>query len=166
MKTCKHPTCHDTCRRPVKPKKIYQLKRTPIKTKLPAGKDVSLPLKELLQMAQMIFNKWIRKRDQNKPCISAGSEFESGTNSAHVVIQAGHYYSAGVFSGVRFDEMNVNGQSKTDNCMKEGAQEAYREGLIKRYGLAAVEKLDERAQQTKRYKWSREELQGIIKRYK
>ena len=31
MATCKHPTCGSTCRRALKQKKIYQLKRTPIK---------------------------------------------------------------------------------------------------------------------------------------
>ena len=30
-KTCNHPTCHNECRREKKPKKVYQLKRTPIK---------------------------------------------------------------------------------------------------------------------------------------
>lgn len=31
MKICNHPTCNDSCRRPVKEKKIYTLKRTPLK---------------------------------------------------------------------------------------------------------------------------------------
>ena len=33
MKECKHPTCGEKCRRPVKEKKTYILKRTPIKKK-------------------------------------------------------------------------------------------------------------------------------------
>lgn len=104
----------------------------------------------------MVFNKWIRERDKNKPCISSGSKPE----------QAGHFYPAGSYSGVRFDEVNVNGQSKEDNCYKAGNEEAYRVGLIGRYGIETVKELEEKAKATRLYKWSREELEEIITKYK
>ena len=111
--TCNHPTCHGACRRPKKQKKIYQLKRSPIKAKPKKGGVLSHA--ELLQLAQFTFNKWIRNRDKNKPCISGGDN-DLPHPDMQVKYEAGHYYPAGVFSGVRFDEINVNGQSKGDNC--------------------------------------------------
>lgn len=158
MRECKHPTCGDTCRREKKPKKIYYLKRSPIKKKVPANKKgyESLPHGQLLQLAQMVFNKWIRRRDLKKLCISFGKQVED----------AGHYYPAGKYSGVRFDEINVNGQSRLDNQMDEGSLQAYRIGLIQRHGTAVVYALDERARLTMFYKWSRAELVEIIEKYK
>lgn len=41
MKECKHPTCGEHCRRPKKEKKVYVLKRTPIKKKSKKIKPVS-----------------------------------------------------------------------------------------------------------------------------
>jgi hypothetical protein len=157
MATCKHPTCGESCRRPVKPKKRYYLKRTAIKKKKPVlKKDLSvLSVTELMQLAKMVFNKWIRHRDGNKPCISSGGEVE----------EAGHYFPSGTFSGVRFDEVNVNGQSKYDNCFKEGNLPDYRSGLIDRYGLPVLIELEERAANTKFKKWDRSELSDIIKKY-
>ncbi|UAY56237.1 recombination protein NinG [Arachidicoccus terrestris] len=154
MSECKHPTCGEFCRRPKKEKKVYQLKRSPIKKKKPKSKPEDLP--EMLDLAQIIFNKWIRNRDKDKPCISGGGITED----------AGHYFPQGKYSGVRFDEMNVNGQSRYDNRFKEGNLPGYLAGLIERYGRDAVEDLEARAKATKFYKWSRDELQAIINKYK
>lgn len=104
----------------------------------------------------MVFNKWIRERDADKCCISSGGKVE----------QAGHYYPAGSYSGVRFDEVNVNGQSIEDNCFKSGNEKDYRVGLIERYGQAEVDALDERAKTTRLKRWTREELEAIINNYK
>lgn len=157
-KECKHPTCENFCRRPKKEKKHYQLKRTPLKKrsiKISTNNNL-LPLSELLKLAQLVFNKYIRNRDNGCSCISSGNKVE----------QAGHYYAAGSFSGVRFDEINVNGQSVEDNCFKSGNASGYREGLIKKYGLQVVQELDQLAKDSKFKKWSREELEHIIKKYK
>ena len=113
-------------------------------------------MSELLAYAQIVFNKWVRVRDEDKPCISSGGRVE----------QAGHYKPAGSFSGVRFDEINVNGQTVEDNCHKGGNENQYREGLVARYGEAAVIELEERAYKTKFKKWTREELEAIIEKYK
>lgn len=162
MKECKHPTCGETCRRPKPQKKIYQLKRTPIRKQLPKD-GRHLPYNELLKLAEMVFNKWIHKRDSNESCISTG--LKKDDKGRPLQMQAGHYYPAGKYSGVRFDEVNVNAQCKWDNCVKEGAVEDYRAGLIERYGLEAVQQLDARAETTKLYKWGREELGEIILKY-
>ncbi|WP_432422762.1 recombination protein NinG [Terrimonas ginsenosidimutans] len=164
--TCKHPTCGAECRRPAKvkerklitPKKIYRLKQTPLKkrrhTKAKPRKGATLS--ELTLRAQAVFNEWIRRRDEFEACISSGQR--PG--------QAGHFYPAGSFSGVRFDEVNVNGQSVEDNINKSGNEQAYRIGLVARYGTEAVAALDARARETKLKKWTREELIAIIVKYK
>lgn len=155
MKTCKHPTCADSCRRVKPAKKIYQLKRSPIKKKKKSTKGI-FKLTELIAFTQVVFNKWIRERDKEKGCISSKGPSQ----------QAGHYYAAGSYSGVRFDEINVNGQSVEDNCHKAGNPKDYRKGLIERYGIEAVLELDERAKATKLKKWTREELEAIIEKYR
>jgi hypothetical protein len=114
----------------------------------------SIPV--LLRKAQAVFNLFIRLRDKKEKCISCGGKVED----------AGHYLAAGSFSGVRFDELNVNGQCHHEcNCGKYGNPEAYREGLIKKIGLGWVEILERDAQETKSDKWTRPELLGIIEEY-
>lgn len=162
MRECKHPTCGALCRREKKVKKVYFLKCSQIKNKKKVVKRTVnrkagvLPYSELLKLAQMVFNKWIRARDEGRACITGIGLSE----------QAGHYFPAGSFSGVRFNELNVNGQSVESNCFNGGDFEAYGTGLVARYGLAAVMQLRENAYKTKLYKWSREELQCVIEKYK
>jgi hypothetical protein len=138
-------------------KKVHQLKKCPLKKKTVSQKvRPEMPIPELLQLAQMVFNKWIRERDKTLPCISGGGKSE----------EAGHYYSVKQFSGVRFDEINVNGQSIADNRHEHGNAAGYAKGLIDRYGIDAYEELRRRANLTRLKKWSREELEQIIKKYK
>lgn len=159
---CSHPTCFDSpeCRRPIKTKKRYQLKRTPIKRFKPSTGDLSnLTHAELLIVAQNAFNAFIRNRDRNKPCVcGCGGRVE----------QAGHFYPSGSFSGVRFDEINVNGIGKACNYFKStpAIDPEYEAGLIARVGITTVLKLTERAYRTKFYKWEREDLIEIIQKYK
>lgn len=54
MRECKHPTCGDTCRRVKKPKKIYTLKRTPIR-KRSKKKQQSLGERLLTQQKDWLF---------------------------------------------------------------------------------------------------------------
>ncbi|GAG17995.1 unnamed protein product [marine sediment metagenome] len=72
------------------------------------------------------FHKYIRLRDIQLPCISCGS---------WIKLQAGHYYNAGNYASLRFDEKNVNGQCVQCNYFKEGNKQGYRDGLIKKYGI-------------------------------
>jgi hypothetical protein len=58
---------------------------------------------------------------------------------------AGHYISR-VRKGVMFDEMNVHAQCRHCNRFQEGNHFFYRKWLIEKYGEAAVEELEERAQ--------------------
>ena len=106
--------------------------------------------------AVMVFNKWIRTRDQKKGCISCGTG---------PVDHAGHYFSAGHYSSLRFSEMNCNGQCLRCNYFLSGNQVGYRQGLIKRYGEGNVRLLENTANLRGIKKWTIFELELIIKNY-
>lgn len=113
------------------------------------------PLPKLLSKAQTVFNAWIRERDKDKGCISCGAPVE----------HAGHYYSAGHHSGLRFSEKNVNGQCLRCNNFLHGNLINYRKGLVKRYGTDYVHLLENIADIRKAHKWSRVELEAILQEY-
>lgn len=153
MKQCKHPTCGDTCRRDRKPKKTYTLKRSPIK-RAPAKKNGKRTMSRLKKLAGAAFNGYIRERDRHLGCISC---------SAGPVENAGHYYSDGHYSALRYNEVNVNGQCIRCNLHLSGNLIHYRNGLIKKYGEAKVLLLDSASRMSKKH--SRVELETIIKFY-
>lgn len=114
------------------------------------------PLPKLLKRAQEVFNRWIRERDKDLGCISCGGKVE----------QAGHYFSQGHYGSVRYSEINTNGQCIRCNMYLSGNLIKYRQGLVKRYGIEKVEQLELNADLHKAWKWSRIELEEIIKKYK
>ena len=112
---------------------------------------------QLKLKAQKVFNAYIRKRDEGLPCISCGTGQPQ---------HAGHYFSAGHYSKLRFDERNVSGQCIRCNYYLSGNQIGYRQGLIKRIGLEAVEQLEAEASIKGAFKWDRFSLIDIIENYK
>lgn len=121
--------------------------KVPKKTKL-------IPYPSLLKKTEKVFNCYIRKRDEGLKCISCDNPGN----------QAGHYFPVR-YSGVRFNEINVNLQDAYCNCYAYGNQAMYRIGLVNKYGEKAVKELEEEAVRTKFKKWTREELFEIIKKY-
>jgi hypothetical protein len=116
-------------------------------------------LSDLESLAKIQFQKWVRKRDENLPCISCGT---SKTNQW----DGSHYLSAEQYSGVIFNEMNVNKACCYCNRNLYGNPIEYRKGMIKKYGLFAVEGLEELANETRHYKFTKDELIEIAKNYK
>lgn len=90
-------------------------------------------LKEL----QTVFNTWIRLRDAGLPCISCDRPA-----SWQGQWDAGHYRSVGSNPGSRFDPLNVNKQCGPCNVHLSGNLIAYRAGLVKKIGVAEVERLE------------------------
>lgn len=117
-------------------------------------KTRSETLPKLLAKAQAVFNKWIRERDKDKGCISCGA----------AVTEAGHYYSQGHHSALRFNEVNTNGQCTRCNRFLHGNLIHYREGIVKRWGQQKLDLLDSAARNRVK-KWSRVELEAIIREY-
>ena len=114
---------------------------------------------ELLKLAQIAFNAFIRARDADKPCISCGKPPSAQTNQT----DAGHFRSVGSAPHMRFVENNVHGQCKHCNQYLAGNVLAYRKGLIERIGLEAVEALE--ADQTPR-KYTHDELRDLAASYR
>lgn len=113
------------------------------------------PLPKLLAKCQTVFNAYIRARDKDKGCISCGGQVQ----------EAGHYFSQGHHSALRFNEMNTAGQCTRCNCFLHGNLIHYRAGLVKRYGESKVLMLESTARNNVK-KWSRFELEALIKLYK
>lgn len=114
---------------------------------------------QLTKLAQVAFNAFIRARDAGKPCISCDTILSSEPNT----FDAGHYRSVGSAPHMRFVEDNVHGQCKHCNNYLAGNHVAYRQRLVERIGLKAVEHIE--ADQTVR-KYTREGLEEIAKHYR
>lgn len=92
--------------------------------------------------AQAAFNKYIRTRDEGKPCISCGNTPESFYGGG---VDAGHYLARGSQKGTqkRFDTRNCHAQCKRCNRYLAGAVADFRVGLEQRYGKLYVEALEQ-----------------------
>lgn len=109
-----------------------------------------------LQKTQKKFNEFIRLRDKDQPCISCGR---------YKIEHAGHYYPAGKFTSVRFNEDNAHGQCLHCNYFLHGNLIKYRVFLLRRIGEARLNLLDSEATR-KIHKWSNNELIQIYEIYK
>jgi hypothetical protein len=118
-------------------------------------KKAELSLPKLLAKAQTIFNRFIRNRDRDKTCISCET----------APTEAGHYYSQGHHSALRFNEVNTNAQCTRCNRFLHGNLINYRHGLVKRYSKQQLDILDSIGTRNPVKKWSRFEIEQIIKKY-
>lgn len=119
---------------------------------------------QLEKAARLIFQKWIRERDKDLPCISCNkTDAELGPN----MFDSGHFYSAERFSGLIFHEMNVHKQCKQCNGTNmHGNLAEYRKGLVAKFGDAYVNHLDEISNPNREYKYQRSQLIDIANKYK
>jgi hypothetical protein len=129
--------------------KQWKAKKTRLKKEL-------MSLQDWLKLAQMTFNKWIRHRDKGLNCISCDKPPKKAN--------AGHYFSQGGHSNVRFHEDNVHLQCEHCNSYLSGNLLNYRIGIEKRIGGERLIALHEQAHTTK--KWTVQELNEIIETYK
>lgn len=113
---------------------------------------------QLTKKAQTAFNTYIRARDAGKPCISCGTLLSNEPNT----YDAGHYRSVGSAPHMRFVEDNCHGQCKHCNNYLAGNHVEYRQRLIERIGLQAVESI-ERDNTVRKY--SHEGLIELAKHY-
>ena len=117
-------------------------------------------LENLKNSAKQACHAYIRKRDEGKPCISCGAKWNPD-------FQAGHFYKAELYSSLKYDEHNINGQCRVCNLHKDGEFRGYGIGLKMRIGHLAFFKLNQKATKSKQdhFKWDREELKRIRKYY-
>jgi len=115
---------------------------------------------KLTAKAQKIFNAYIRQRDSENgyfTCISCGQIKEVSQ------MDAGHYVPVKGSSALRFDEYNVNGECKACNGFDQFHLIGYKRNLIDKVGERKVIELEQQHRLIK--KWSRTELNEIIKQY-
>lgn len=116
----------------------------------------AVPRSKQIQKTQKAFNAYIRKRDQDKGCISCHT---------YKIEHASHYFAAGKYTALRFHEDNVHGSCLRCNYFMHGNLVNYRKNLIGRIGKDRLELLEGLALRIVK-KWSTLELQEIEKEYK
>lgn len=128
----------------IKEQKEWKVKKSVLKDKLKT-------LGQFEAEAKTSFQKWVRMRDRDMPCISCGVKDTD-------LFDGGHYFKAELFSGLIFDERNCHKQCRKCNRFLNGNELQYRSGLIKRYGIDFVTNLESISDSKRVYKYSREEL--------
>lgn len=87
---------------------------------------------QLAKEAQAAFNKYVRLRDKDLPCISCGRHHQGQYH-------AGHYRSVGSAPHLRFNLWNVHRQCAPCNTHLSGNLINYRMNLIKKIGQEKVD---------------------------
>lgn len=135
------------------------------KKKKAAWKEEKQQLKEKLKTltnleddAKKSFQKWVRERDKNKPCVSCGTRTSD-------IWDGGHFYKAEIYSGLIFDERNCHKQCRKCNRFLGGNENNYRLRLIEKFGEAFVLQLDADAIKLKQYRFERSELKNLKRMY-
>lgn len=109
--------------------------------------------------AREVFQRWVRMRDKDLPCISCG-------NHKATRYDGGHWWKAEIYSGLIFHEDNCHKQcSRPCNKDLNGDQSNYRIGLVKRIGLERVVWLEENKDRLRTYKYTKQELIDIKNHY-
>jgi len=159
-KVCKEPfkpyssltqVCSVKCAVQYSKDKIWKQEKKELVLKLQTTSD-------LKKIAKILFQKWIRLRDKGTNCISC----QANT----VLMDGSHYFSAGSYSHMIFDENNCHASCQQCNRFLHGNLIEYRKGLVKRYGEGFVLDLEKRAETKKEYKYTQFELRNIINHYK
>ena len=91
--------------------------------------------KHLTKKAQVVFNRYIRLRDEEQGCISCGKRNDGK-------MDAGHYKARGSYPSLRFEPLNCHMQCVQCNKFQSGNLANYRLRLIDKVGLAKVEWLE------------------------
>lgn len=116
-----------------------------------------------MREAQQAFNRYIRARDENQPCICCGRTETKVTGLGAHGWDSGHYRSVGSAPHLRFNENNAHRQLVYCNRYGAGRAVDYRLGLIERIGLQAVEELESNNDVMK---WTIDDLKQIKELYK
>lgn len=109
-------------------------------------------LKVYLESTKTICHAYIRLRDRGKNCISCNKPWSKD-------FQAGHLFSGGGHSNVKFNEENINGQCPSCNSSSVFDVEKYIVEFEKRYSPEEFEVLRAQAYEEKR--WTVEELKSL-----
>ena len=148
QKNCFEPNCVTEWINEVK-QKNWKRKKAKLKMDL-------MTVQDYIKLAQQVFNKYIRLRDKDKPCISCQKK--------PLKENAGHFYNANNHWSVRFDERNVHIQCEHCNTYLSGNLIEYRKQLINKIGIEQLTLLELEANKIR--KFTIDELKEIINTYK
>ena len=126
-----------------------------------AEKERLKSTRKLAAEVKEAMHRWVRLRDEGKPCICCGKPMEPQRFGGSV--DAGHYLSVGSAKHLQFDERNIHAQRKSCNRPGGTTRASFRAGMIARIGLEAVEALE--ADQTPR-KYTADQLREMRDRYR
>ena len=134
-------------------------------------KEAILTVSDWTKKAQVEFNRYIRQRDKDLPCISCGRhDAEIKESFRGGKWDAGHFLSRGAFPELRFEPDNCHRQCKSCNggsgrfAKKDRTvSQEYRRRLVDRIGILRVEEV-ERPHPAKRYRV--DDLKEIHQKYK
>lgn len=90
---------------------------------------------EILKELQIIFNKYIRERDKDLPCIACNKPIKMGQ------VHASHYYGVGSYPNLRFNEDNVHSGCSECNTHLSGNLAEYSLNLPFRIGFERFNQL-------------------------
>jgi hypothetical protein len=135
---------------------VSEVKAKQWKKKKAEMKKELMTLSDYQNALQVVFNKWIRKRDEGLACISCGTF--SGKRDA------GHFFSVGNYPSVRFDEENCASQCVHCNQFRGGNIHEYKRWLTLRIGQERIDALEKRAHESRKY--SIPEIKEMIEKYK
>lgn len=121
-------------------------------------KESLLTKSDYLNLAQKVFNTYIRLRDKGKTCISCDRVLKDND------INASHFFSVGAYPNLRFNEDNVHNSCVNCNQYKHGNQKEYDLRLPNRIGIERYQKLLE--ERNKPLKLSIDEIKELIKKYR
>lgn len=138
-----------------------QCKSNHVKGNIAEEKLHELSTKVLFDIAVGVCHEYIRERDKDLPCISCNKKYTQSNP-----MQAGHYYKAELYSGVIFDERNINGECEYCNCLNPDHLVSYAVGMHKRYPSDVIHDLDLKANITRNFKYSGPELIDLIHEYR
>lgn len=134
----------------------------------------SKPLPSLVKKADRVFSEYIRNRDADREVedkdgnsVSAGQCMTCPKVVAVKQAHCGHFIPRGC-KLTRYDERNANLQCSYCNTYRCGEQFKHGVAIDLKFGQGTAEHLVELEKQYKRdgHKWSREELENIIERFK
>ena len=141
--------------------KLRQIKANEAKNQRKRFKTIKndlMTIQDWVKKAQVIFNQFIRLRDENQGCVSCGISL------AGRKFDAGHFYNANNHWALRFDESNVHGQCVRCNRDLHGNLLEYRKNITQRIGPDELDRLDSQSNETR--KFTRDELLEIYTKYR
>jgi hypothetical protein len=126
-----------------------QAKKERLKLKRAKHKERPAALKKKLDI---IFSKYIRKRDEGKPCITCHKPWQSTFQCGHLISRR-HQFT-------KWDETNANGQCPGCNMFEGGRQLEHAYATDKLYGPGTAESILRRSKEIFRDdpEWTKERI--------